>query len=400
MPKEYDAIIIGAGPAGSTCAAFLGQKGHKVLLVDKEKFPRDKTCGDAISGSLKTQEALNLTPLVKKKTHAEVHRVVFSAPNGKVIDIPFNSVGYVCRRQIYDNLIFEKAKQHVDVLQEFTVTDLVMEGKYVRGIKGKTYKGVEVEIKGNVVVGADGAHSIVARKTGSINTDPKHTITAVRAYYKNVKNVTDAIELHFLNEIIPGYFWIFPVGDNSVNVGIGMVVDDFKKKDWKMTDKMFDVIQNSPLFKERFADAKLEEGTVKGWTLPVGSTRRNAHGNGYILLGDAAGLIDPFTGEGISNAMQSGQIAAKWIEEAINANNFSEGFLEQYEDNVWNVLGHKLEMSYKMQKLGRRKFLVNLVVNKVHKNQDIRDTLRTMLDSTEERKNLTSKMFYLKLLFS
>ncbi|MFH1364296.1 MAG: FAD-dependent oxidoreductase, partial [Candidatus Aenigmatarchaeota archaeon] len=142
MPKEYDAIIIGAGPAGSTCAAFLGQKGHKVLLVDKEKFPRDKTCGDAISGSLKTQEALNLTPLVKKKTHAEVHRVVFSAPNGKVIDIPFNSVGYVCRRQIYDNLIFEKAKQHVDVLQEFTVTDLVMEGKYVRGIKGKTYKGV------------------------------------------------------------------------------------------------------------------------------------------------------------------------------------------------------------------------------------------------------------------
>jgi len=399
--KEYDVIVVGAGPGGSTCAAFLGKRGYKVLLIDKEKFPRDKTCGDAISGSLKVQEELNLTPIVQKNPHAVVHRVMFSSPKGAVLNIPFKGTGYVCRRFIYDNLIFQKARQNkADVLQEFTVTDLIQEGGYVKGVRGKTYKGAEAEIRAKVVVGADGAHSIVARKVGCIDHDPKHTITAVRAYYKDVKEVTDAIELHFVDDIIPGYFWIFPVDNNCANVGLGMVVEDFKKKDWKMTDKMFEIMEKHPMFKERFKEAKLEKGTVKGWTLPVGSKRRNAHGNGYILVGDAAGLIDPFTGEGIANSMKSGELAAMWAEKAIKTNNYSAEFLKQYEDDVWFVLGKKLRTSYKLQRMGKNKFLTNLVVGKAAKSKQIQDTLRQMLDSTEERKKLANPLFYLKLLFA
>ena len=131
--KEYDVIVVGAGPGGSTCATFLGQKGYKVLLLDKAKFPRDKTCGDAISGSLKTQERLNLTPAVERNSHAKVNGVIFSSPKGDVLEIPFKGTGYVCRRYIYDNLIFQKAKSSgIDVIQEFTVTDLIKEAGFVR----------------------------------------------------------------------------------------------------------------------------------------------------------------------------------------------------------------------------------------------------------------------------
>lgn len=400
MKKEYDAIVVGGGPGGATCAAFLGKKGYNVLMLEKSKFPRDKACGDAISGSLRTQEELNLTADVEKSPHAKVTSVIFSSPKGDVLDIPFKGIGYVCRRYIYDNLVFEKGKEYADVLQEFTVTDVIQEEGYVKGIKGKTYKGDEVEIRAKVVIGADGALSIIARKTGLLDTDPKHTIASIRSYYTDVKEVTGAIELHFVDDIIPGYFWIFPLEKNLANVGIGMVVEEFQKKDWKMTDKMFEIIANNPLFKKRFEGAKLQEGSIKAWTLPVGSKRRKAFGNGFMLVGDAAGLIDPFTGEGIANAMKSGQLAAKWAELAIKSNNYSDAFLSQYEDEVWELLGPRLKTSHKLQKMGRHKFLTNLVIGKASRSKQIQDTLRQMLDNTEERKKLTNPLFYLKLLFA
>lgn len=400
MESEFDVIVVGAGPAGSTTAAFLGKMGHKVLLVDKARFPRDKTCGDAISGSLNTLEELGLAPRIEKSPHAKIRRIVFSSPNAKTLSINFKGMGYCCRREVYDNLVFQKAKENCTVMEEFNVTDLVVKGGFVKGIKGTSKGGLEQEFAAKVIVGADGAHSVVAKQTGLLDLDPRHTLTAVRCYYRNVKETNDAIELHFVDDIIPGYFWVFPLEDDLANVGIGMVLEDFKKKKWKMTDKMFEIIEHHPLFKKRFAGSELVTGTVKGWTLPVGSKRRKAHGNGFILAGDAAGLIDAFTGEGISNGMRCGQIASKWVDSAIKANDFSKDFFSQYEDDVWQALGDKLQTSYKLQKLGRHKFLVNMVIDKASRSKQIQDTLREMMDNSERRKNLANPLFYLKLIFS
>ncbi len=399
---EYDVIVVGAGPGGSVCAAYLARKGYKTLLIDKQKFPRDKTCGDAISGSLKVQEQLKLTEKVVKGPHSEVHSVIFSSPKGIPLEIPFSGTGYVCRRFVYDNLVFEKAKSEgAHILENFSVHDLVFDGSRVVGVKGKDTKtGEEKELKAKVVVGADGAHSIVAKKTNLLDLDSDHTITSIRCYYKGVKDVKPAIELHFVNEIIPGYFWIFPLEPGYANVGIGMVNTDYNKAGFNMKDKMFEIIEKNPLFKERFAGSVLEEGSIKGWTLPVGSKRRKAHGNGFVLIGDAAGLIDPFTGEGIANAMTSGQIASEWVDKAIKENNFSESFFKGYEDEVWSVLGPKLATSYKLQKMGKRKFLTNLVISKAAKSKQIQQTLASMLDNKEQRKKLANPLFYLKLLFA
>jgi len=402
LKSEYDAIVVGAGPGGSVCAAYLKRKGYNVLLVDKASFPRDKTCGDAISGSLKVQEQLKLTDTVTSGPHAKVKSVVFSSPKGVVLEIPFSGTGYVCRRLVYDNIIFEKAKSEgVDILENFSVSDLIFDGAKVAGIKGKEIKtGEEKEFKAKVVVGADGAHSVVAKKTNLLDLDSDHTITSIRCYYKGIKDIKPAIELHFVNEIIPGYFWIFPLENGNANVGIGMVNTDYNKAGFSMKDKMFEIIEKNPLFKERFAGSVLEEGSIKGWTLPVGSKRRKAHGNGFVLIGDAAGLIDPFTGEGIANAMTSGQIAADWVDKAIKENNFSEIFFKQYEDEVWSFLGPKMATSYKLQKMGKNKFLTNLVISKAAKSKQIQEALASMLDNKESRKKLTNPLFYLKLLFA
>jgi menaquinone-9 beta-reductase len=400
MTKKYDIVVTGGGPGGSACAATLGKKGYNVLLVDKVKFPRDKTCGDAISGSLRVQKGLGLIEKLKDSPHAEIHGIEFSSPDGVILDIPFENTGYCCRRYVYDNLVFEEAKKHADIIQEFEVTEVLKQGNAVVGIKGKHADGREEEIHAKIVIGADGAYSVVAQQTGCHDMDERHTLTAVRAYYTGVKDVDKMIELHFVDEILPGYFWIFPLENGTCNVGVGMVDKFMKKKKINMTKAMFDIIKDNPLFKERFANAKLEAGSVKGWRLPVGSKRRKMHGEGFMLVGDAAGLIDPFTGEGIANAMISGQIAAEWAAKALEKNDFSAEYLKGYGDAVWDDIGEKLKISYRLQRIGNIKFLTNMIIRKAARSSQIRTALKNMVDDVESRNNIINPMFYLKVLLA
>ncbi|MCQ5363259.1 MAG: FAD-dependent monooxygenase, partial [Candidatus Methanomethylicia archaeon] len=163
VDNKYDIIIVGAGPAGSVCANFLGREGNKVLLVDKAKFPRDKTCGDACSGkSISVLRELGVLPEIKKVAHGVNNGVIFSSPKGTILEIRTeNQDGFVCRREILDNILFKAAKKYVDTLEEFTVTDLIKDGNQVVGIVGTDKNGKEQRIYANVVVGADGAMSVV-----------------------------------------------------------------------------------------------------------------------------------------------------------------------------------------------------------------------------------------------
>ncbi len=396
---DYDVIVVGGGPGGSTCAALLGRAGKKVLLLDKAHFPRDKTCGDALSGSLRVQKDMGITEKIRNVQHAVINGVEFSSPEGVVVDIPFESNGFCSPRYVYDNIVFEEALKSADVMQNFEVTGLLKEDEQVVGVTG-TKDNERKEIRAKLVIGADGAFSLVARETGCHDLDPKHTITAVRAYYTGVKNVTDKIELHFVNEILPGYFWIFPVGGGMCNVGVGMVDDIMMRKKLQMPSSMMKIINENPLFIERFAGATMEKGSLKGWRLPIGSKRRKMHGDGFMLVGDAAGLIDPFTGEGVSNATVSGEIAANWAIKAINAQNFSASFLKGYADEVWAFLGPKMKTSYRLQRIGRIKFLTNLIFRKAARSRHIMESLKSMVDNMEQRNNIINPMFYIRLLLA
>lgn len=405
--KTFDVIVVGGGPGGSSTAAFLSKAGAKVLLVDKATFPRDKICGDAISGkSIKVIRQLGLLEKLPHVRHGKVRGVLLSSPKGEVLDLPFASetgpvreAGYVIRRQDVDNLFFQNAKSQVaKTIEGFSVTDVVQENGTAVGIKGKLPTGEETEFRAKLIVGADGANSVVANKLGVKRHDDNHMCAAMRAYYTNVEGLTDRIEIHFIKECMPGYFWIFPIDGKNANVGIGMLNKDIKKNNVNLQKVMLDAIQNNELFKDRFKNAKLD-GPIAGWRLPFGSKHQQVHGNGFVLVGDAASLIDPFSGEGVGNALTSGRIASDVIEKALRENKFDAAFLQEYETNLWKELDAELQTSYSMQRLGRNEFLLNMVIHKAATKPKVKDAIVGMLGNEESKKDLVTPMGLIKLMF-
>ncbi|MBI4360401.1 geranylgeranyl reductase family protein [Candidatus Micrarchaeota archaeon] len=407
MVESFDVIVVGGGPGGSACATFLGKAGKKVLLLEKARFPRDKTCGDAISGkSMRVLRELGLTMEIERNPHAVIRGVIFSSPNGKTVHIPFpqkpdqSAPGYCCRREVFDNIVFQNAKKFADVREKIMVTDVIRENGFVVGVNAKDLDGKkDVEFRAKVVVGADGSQSVMANKLGLLDTPDEHHCTALRIYYQNVRDLTDSIELHFVDSVMPGYFWIFPLENGLANVGIGMITKDMKEHKTNLKQVTFDAIANDPLFKKRFQGAQAV-GPVMGWTLPFGSHHRKCFGNGFVLVGDAASLIDPFTGEGIGNAMTSGWIASQVIADGLKQNDVSESFLRQYDEKLWSEIGAELDTSYKLQRVGRFKPLLNFVVGKAAKSPKVRETISSMLGSEQAKKEFTGPLFYLKLMLS
>ena len=260
----YDVIIVGAGPAGTTAALYAHRLELKCILLDKAVFPRDKICGDALSGkSVRIMRELDILDELDNLDGSEINRITFGSPKNIQFDVNLKGTqnndqitkGFVIPREIFDNYLFEKANAVADTRQGFSVKDLIFENNYVVGVKGKTRSGKEEEFCAPVVMGCDGSNSIVARKLGLYEMEMDHTSVAVRCYYEGVKGLTDQIELHYVKEVNPGYFWLFPAGGGRANIGIGLSKSDMKKENRTLRQIMDEVTQTE-YFKERFADAK------------------------------------------------------------------------------------------------------------------------------------------------
>ena len=404
----YDLIIVGAGPAGAAAGMYASRYGLRTLLLDKQQFPRDKICGDALSGkTVRSLRELDMLEEVGDLPGAFIRRVIFGSPNHDMVNVDFTTgavenspTGFVIRRRVFDNFLFERAAGMVSsVVQNFTVQNVVRENGQVTGVSGKhTDTGDEEEYHGRLILGADGFNSVIAKQTGLYDHDPAHWVVALRCYYENVKGLTDQIELHYVDEVLPGYFWIFPLEDGYANVGIGMLHQYIKDQGVNLREALQQTIE-SEAFHERFADAEPQERPT-GWNLPVGSKHRKNYGDGFMLLGDAAGLIDPFTGEGIGNAMHSAKYAVQVAAEGLKAGRTDAAFLRRYDQRLWAEIGDELKVSDKLQKLGRRRFLLNFVINRAANNPEVSDIIAGMLANEVPRKRLANPLFYLKLLFS
>jgi geranylgeranyl reductase family protein len=404
----YDLIIVGGGPAGATAALYAKRAGLRTLLVDKATFPRDKICGDGLSGkSVAILKDLNLLEQVRQLPGALVHRVVFISPahDELVIDLRESNLsqiffGFVIRRQILDQFMLEQAKRVLDTcIEGFQVKDLIWQDGYVKGIRGAKKGEEDTEYYGRIILGADGCNSIVARKSGLYHHDPKHWVVALRQYYRNVDSDSDQIELHFTDEVTPGYFWIFPLEDGHANVGIGMLHASIKHREVDLRKVLRAAIE-SPTFRNRFSHAEPLEEPV-GWNLPVGSKHRRMTGNGFMLVGDAAGLIDPFTGEGIGNAIYSAKFAVQAARRALDADDVNDKFFrDNYDLPLWKEIGGELRVSTQLQKIGGYRALLNFVIRKAARNKEIGDLIGGMLVNEFPRKKLTNPLFYLKLIFS
>ncbi len=403
--------IIGAGPGGAAAALFLAKQGIDCLLVDKASFPRDKICGDALSGKV-VEVFKKLDPAIVDRIAGDPTAlgswgVTFVAPNRKGLRVPFKkefdkarqqSPGFIAKRIDFDNFLVEECRRHQRIqliegmgLQEFSRKD----GKWICTTDdGRT-------VVADLVICADGAHSRFAKQIGGMSVEPEHYCAGLRAYYKGVKGLDqdNFIELHFIKDFLPGYFWIFPLPNGQANVGVGMRSDKVSAKKVNLKQQMLNLIANDPVMKERFADAELVGG-VKGFGLPLGSKKRPISGEGYMLVGDAASLIDPFTGEGIGNALYSGMFAALQAAKCLAADDFSAATMQAYDVAAYGRLWEELKLGHRMQRLVNYPWLFNLVVNKAQKNRTLRETISCMFDDLDLRERLKNPFFYFKLLFS
>ncbi|MBI4021112.1 MAG: geranylgeranyl reductase family protein [Candidatus Aenigmarchaeota archaeon] len=402
----YDAIIVGGGPAGSIAAMYLKRAGKKVLLVDKAKFPRDKVCGDAQGRKLATvMKDLGIYDDYRKLPGHPIFGLRLSSPNGVQIDMDLidratGTPGYIVRRMDLDHFLFSKAKKFgVQTLERTAVEEVLFSpegsitGLQCRHLDTKQ----ETTLTATVYLAADGADSVFAKKLG-IKNPPEHFIVALRAYYKNVEGMGDLIEIHLLKKILPGYFWIFPLPNKEANVGIGMVIKDKNDKNINLVDELKAAIASNPLFTERFKGAELVGG-IKAWNLPVASYRRPCTGPNYLLLGDAASLIDPLSGEGVGTAAISAKHAAATALQAMEKGP-SRDLLAAYEQALWAEIGEEIKADYRIQRLGHRfPFLLNKLMSKAAKNQEFRKKFEAMLPYTEGKERIGAWRFVASLFF-
>ncbi|MFA5929494.1 MAG: NAD(P)/FAD-dependent oxidoreductase [Candidatus Micrarchaeia archaeon] len=403
--EKYDVAIVGAGPSGSSAACLFSLQGCRVLLLDKATFPRDKVCGDAIGGkALNVLARIGAEDELKQKGFQRSSGLVFSSPNGTEVEIPLAasgnemSSGFVCRRQEFDSILFRRAKKMCTSHEGAEAVGLLFEGKRVVGVKARMPDGTLRDFFANLVVGADGATSLVARKAGVFSSKAAHTCSAVRGYYRGVEGLRGNVEIHFLPECMPGYFWIFPLSADEANIGVGMLLSDMLAQK-KNLQKVLEACMKNPRFGSRFSGAQLQ-GSVGGWSIPLASAHRACAGNGFVLIGDAASLVDPFSGEGIGNGMLSAAICADTLCEAAKQGAVSEEKCREFERALWGEIENDIKGSYALQRLGKIPFLLDIAIGKAKKSGKMRAELAGMIASREAKKKAADPMFAVKLLLS
>ncbi len=407
--KSTPILILGAGPGGATAAMVLGKAGVPCTLVDKATFPRDKVCGDALSG--KVVEVLRkidpelATQLALEPTQVGSWGVNFVAPNGKSLRVPFKTKmdkltdtapGFISKRVDFDNFLLQITLKYPSV-SYIPAVKLERFEANAAGYTASTKNG-DFKIDTNLLIAADGAHSAFARHHGGIKMEPKHYCAGIRAYYQGVAGMDadNFIELHFLKELLPGYFWVFPLPNGEANVGLGVRSDYVAKRKLNLKQLLPQVIEAHPILRERFRNA-VPIDDVRGYGLPLGSKKRPISGNHYMLVGDAASLIDPFTGEGIGNAMMSGMLAAQ---QALASQDYSAKNLAAYDAAVYRRLWPELNLSRRMQQLVTMPWLFDLVVNKAQKSKTLQETISCMFEDLDMRERLKKPSFYVNLLLN
>lgn len=402
---QFDVVIVGAGPAGSTAALHLQNSGLRVCLMDKATFPRDKICGDALSGTV-GYELHKLGPQVMQAFMQAEPKIAtsgirFVSPNLHTLDIILRKVrpglsapGYLFPRIHFDQFLFNLASNHphIQTISQCTVQSINTSKQHV------TLQTSQGHFSSRFIIAADGAQSIIARHCGIQHQHP-HLSAGVRQYFTGVTGLPSPtlIELHFLPETLPGYVWIFPLPNGLANVGMGMRSDVVIQKKISLRHLFQHIIHHHPHLSPRFKYASALE-PPRGFPLPLGSLRRPLVHGPILLTGDAAACIDPFTGEGIGYAMTSGRIAAQSIIHALHSPN-PMLHLHAYNHLLHQAIGSEMKTSYRLQQLLQYPRLFDRVVQKANQSPAFKDLLRQMIEEPANKSQWLNPLLYLRILW-
>jgi geranylgeranyl reductase family protein len=400
----HDVIVIGAGPGGSTTAHFLAQDGLDVLLLDKSDFPRDKTCGDGLSPrALAVLDEMGVLQSVNQAGF-RMDEISVYAPKGTSVttrvperdDLP----GYMLAlpRLLLDDLIRERAIASGARFQGAV---------HVRGIE-QLGNGVEVRgrskseafvARARVAVIAIGASMGLLQTLGILKRRPEMTLAA-RAYFEDLQNIDGRFEFHFDGVPLPGYGWFFPLSDTSANVGAGIRLgrNASGRKPMRAKQVLGQFLQ-LPLMKKRLATAR-QAGPVKGFPLRTDFATAPTYDRRILLVGEAAGLVNPLTGEGVDYALESGKIAARHIIELLNKGEFSTSSFRQYDQALRARFQRLFVFSTRLRKWYMNKPAMNQLVHAVNRRDELRVLFTDIvLGNVDAARGVTLKTM-MKMLFT
>lgn len=233
------------------------------------------------------------------------------------------------RRYVIDDIIRRAAvREGAQFIENFDVRDLIMKHGKVVGVKA-LYNSEMVEAYADVVILADGSHSMEARKLDIFNEDPDTLWIGARGYYENVRGMEDLIEFHYpFEDMYPaGYMWVFPEGKSIANVGVFTTAEALRKSGMRLEDYFTRWRDETKIGQERLGKARLI-GDIKGWRLPSCWKTGKMYSKGCVLIGDAANSIEPFMGEGFYTALSSGRAVGKFLGRVLNEGPLTEELME------------------------------------------------------------------------
>jgi len=334
--------VVGAGPAGAAAAITAADRGLRVALVDKARFPRDKTCGDGLTaGALRRLEALGLS-LDRLPSYEQVRDVVLVAPDGRQVVLPLPEGGHfaavVPRAELDDALIALARRRGIDVREGAGVTGVASDA----GAVAVTLATGD-EMSAPFVIAADGHFSTVRRLLRSGADADLGTWHAFRQYYRGVADTR--MWVLFEEDLLPGYAWVFPLPDGRANVGFGVLRG--AGVDGKALAARWRHLVDGPRLRAILGDGAEPEDARRAWPIP---TRYEPDGlaDGRVLFaGDAAAVVDPMTGEGIAQAIETGALAV----DAIAAGGAPGAVTGRYRRSVERALGADLRFAGALQRV-------------------------------------------------
>jgi geranylgeranyl reductase family protein len=315
---SWDAVVVGAGPAGAGTALHLARAGARVLLLDRARFPRDKPCSEYLSPeATRLLERLgpDVLQAVERAAPARLYGMKVFAPNGAVMCGRFaarhgypspRAYSFALPRLTFDAILLEAAARAGAVVRQgVAVDDLTYEDGAVSGVVVRDGgSGTSEALRAQVVVGADGLHSLVARRLGLARHGTPRRI-AFTAHVADVSGVDDWGELHVSNS---GYVGMGPIGGGVTTVALVLPLAAVRGRASRIRAEFFAELERFPALRGRFDPGRITRPVLVTGPFARWSRRTVADGGGVVLVGDAADFFDPFTGQGIYSALRGAEL--------------------------------------------------------------------------------------------
>jgi geranylgeranyl reductase family protein len=402
VATEVDVAIVGGGPSGSAAAHYLATRGHSVLVCEKKVFPREKTCGDGLTPrAVKVLTEMGLGDEMSTWESVQGLRV---HGGGRTLELPFPQLdawpnyGLVKPRKDLDQIVLNHAEAAgAKVLYHTQAIAPIFEKGVVAGFTAKR-DGEDEEVRAKWTICAEGSATKFGRALGRVRNPGYPMGLAIRQYFKSPMESSGWFEAYLgvrnQNDALPAYGWVFPVGDGTVNAGVGLLSTFGAWRDVNLHELQRDFIAVLP--KEWEVNEQTVCSKPRAGRLFMAGSVWPPHGPGFLLTGDAAGMINPCNGEGIAYGYETGRIAGRHLDEALRTG--SSPTLAAYTEELEAAYGAYYRLGRRFVKLIGHPLLMEKLVSLGMRSKALMSFTLTMLGNLEDSKSHSGEQNAMKFL--